>query len=80
MSAVFIAPAVVAAVIALIKGGNDLFQQPLSLNLFLIALSFVIVCAACSLQYLVWRRVLACYEVRQSVRNDVRAYCYGALG
>ena len=69
-----------AAIFILFQGGVQLYAHSVRLDPLLVLLSFAISCVAFLLQVAAWRLVLANYGVRQSIREDLRIYCYSALG
>ena len=81
ISSILLSLAVIAAIVVLVKGGGELLRQPLHLDPFLVTLSVLVACCGLLLVAIpVWRRILTSYGIHRSVRDDVRNYCYGALG
>lgn len=63
------------------RDDSQALVQSLHLNIPLALLSFAVSCAGLLLVAVpIWRRILASYGVRESFAQDVRIYCYSALG
>jgi hypothetical protein len=62
------------------KQSHQLLQQGIRLSLPLVFLSFAVECAGLFIAVPVWRRVLSGYGIHHPWRDDLRLYCYGALG
>jgi hypothetical protein len=60
--------------------GAQLLQQGIRLSLPLVILSFAVECAGLFIAVPIWRRVLSGYGIHHLWRDDLRLYCYGALG
>ncbi len=76
----WIALAIGAAIVIMIQGSSELSKQTLRLTPWRVALSFVIACSGLLVAVPVWRRILGSYGVHQTARDDIRIYCYSALG
>lgn len=72
--------AVSAVVWVLASGTAELLKQPIRLKIPLVFLSFLVANCGLVITVVVWRQILACHDVRQSLRDDWRIYCYSALG
>jgi len=74
---------VVAAGVALYMlwtQGGHLLQSGIRLSPLLVALSFSAECIGLLIAVPLWRRLLAHYGIRQRWQDDLRLYCYSALG
>ena len=72
--------AVGAVIWVLARGSAELLKQPIRLQIPLVFLSFLVANCGLVITIAVWRQILACHDVRQSLRDDWRIYCYSALG
>jgi hypothetical protein len=63
----------------LVRDGGKLLEQKIHFNPAFLGLSFIVECSSLLVAIPVWRNILASYGVRQSLRDDVRIYCYSAL-
>ena len=66
--------------LVLVQGSAEFGKQSFRLNPWLIGVSFLVACSGLLVAIFAWRRILSCYGVHQRFRDDVRNYCYGALG
>lgn len=60
--------------------GDHLLQSGIRLSLPLVALSFAVECIGLLIAVPLWRRLLAHHGIRQRWQDDLRFYCYSALG
>jgi hypothetical protein len=72
--------AIVSALAILVRQGLPFVMQPIRFSPLLLGLSFLIECSSLLIAIPVWRRILKSYDIRQSMRDDLRIYCYSALG
>ena len=73
-------PVVLAAVLLILfRSSRDLASQTFRVNPYLLGLSFLVECAGLMLAIVVWRWILASYNVRQPLRHDIRMYTYSIL-
>lgn len=72
--------AVGMALYAVWTQGDHLLRSGIRLRLPLVALSFVVECIGLLIAVPLWRRLLAHYGIRQRWQDDLRLYCYSALG
>ncbi len=79
-SALFVPIIVGIAAFLLIRDSSKIPLESIHLNIPLVLLSFAIECAGLLIAIPVWRHILASIDVRSIMRDDVRIYCYSALG
>jgi len=76
---VITASAVAFAAWVLVQGSAELQAYPIRLNILPLIASFLVSCPGFVLAALTWRRILGCYGIRQSARDDLRIYSYGTV-
>ena len=73
----------VAAGVAFLLAGNrevNFSRQASGLTSLLVVLSFVVECTGLLIAVPLWRRILTYYGIHQRWQDDLRLYCYSALG
>ncbi len=68
------------ALLTVIREGPRLLLEFRQLDVFGLTLAFLVACTGLLLAVPLWRRILSRYGVHQSARDDLRIYCYSALG
>lgn len=72
--------AAVSALVIVTRQGLPLLAQSLRFDPPLLGLSFLVACSGLLIAVPVWRSILGAYGIRQSIHDDLRIYCYSALG
>jgi hypothetical protein len=72
--------ATVTALYSVLTQGDHLLQSKIRLDPALVLLSFAAECIGLFIAVPLWRRILAQYEIHQRWQDDLRLYCYSALG
>jgi len=68
------------ALLVVWRQGSELLQAGIRLNIPLVVLSFAVECAGLLIAVPLWRRILTYYGIHQRWQDDLRLYCYSALG
>jgi len=76
----FVLPAAVLTAIWVIVRTSPASLSTVHLNLPLVLLSFAVECSGLLIAIPIWHKILAAFGVRQRLADDVRIYCYSALG
>ena len=79
-SALFIPTTVGIAIFLLIRDSIQLPINSIHLNIPLILLSFIVECAGLLIAIPIWRQILVSFDIKSLLRDDIRIYCYSALG
>ena len=75
-----VSTAIGVAIWKIVQDSSEYHLKSIQLNIPLLLLSFFIAYLGLFIAIFVWRQILAAFSITQSAHDDIRIYCYSALG